>query len=257
MDSRSPLARQRIVSDRAQFLTRGDYAHRGLHGPETGLTENSLPAFSAALIAGFGAECDVRLSADGIAYVFHDATLERLTGATGPFSARTAAELDTIALIDNGGPIPRLSALLALMAGKRPLLIEIKIDGVEPVGPLCAAVARDLLDYTGPVAIMSFDPRVSRWFAAHAPDVARGLVVTEENEKGWWGKCKRTLAMLHAKPDFLAYDIRDLPSPFAARARLENRPVLSWTVRRPEHWQTVRQHADAAIFEGAALPRNG
>lgn len=245
------------MSDRAQFLTKGDYAHRGLHGPETGLTENSLPAFSVALIAGFGAECDVRLSADGVVYVFHDATLERLTGANGPFSERTAAELDTIALIDNGGPIPRLSALLTLMAGQKPLLIEIKIDGVEPVGPLCAAVARDLLDYTGPAAIMSFDPRVSRWFSTHAANIVRGLVVTEENEKGWWGKCKRALALRQADPDFLAYDIRDLPSQFAARSRAKGLPVLSWTVRRPEHWQTVRQYADAAIFEGAAQLSNG
>ena len=97
----------------------------------------------------------------------------------------------------------------------------------------------------------------SRWFATHAANVVRGLVITEENEKGWWGKCKRALALRHADPDFLAYDIRDLPSQFAARARAKGLPVLSWTVRRPEHWQSMRQYADAAIFEGAAQPRNG
>ncbi|MCH4150920.1 MAG: glycerophosphodiester phosphodiesterase [Sphingobium sp.] len=245
------------MTGRAAFLAMQDYAHRGLHGEGTGLAENSLPAFEAALIGGFGAECDVRLSADGIAVVFHDATLERLTDAHGPVSARTAAELDAIALHDNGGPIPRLSALLALMAGKQPLLIEIKIDGIEPVGPLCAAVRDDLAGYDGRAAIMSFDPRVGRWFAAHAPEVVRGLVVTEEDDKGWWGTFKRHLALRHADPDFLGYDIRDLPGRFPARARAKGLPVLSWTVRRPEHWQTVRQYADAAIFEGEAQPRRG
>ncbi|MFO1261676.1 MAG: glycerophosphodiester phosphodiesterase family protein [Sphingomonadaceae bacterium] len=245
------------MTGRFAFLSAQDYAHRGLHGGIAGLTENSLLAFAAALAGGYGAECDVRLSADGVVYVFHDATLDRLTGATGPVSQRTATELDQIHLNGNSGPIPRLSALLDLIAGKQPLLIEIKIDGVEPVGPLCAAVAAELRDYCGPVAIMSFDPRVSRWFATHAANVVRGLVITEENEKGWWGKCKRALALRHADPDFLAYDIRDLPSQFAARARAKGLPVLSWTVRRPEHWQSMRQYADAAIFEGAAQPRNG
>ena len=245
------------MSGRADFLTQGDYAHRGLHGGGQGLIENSLPAFAAALDAGLGIECDVRLSADGIVYVFHDETLDRLTAKTGAFARLSGQELDSIPLLGTGGPIPTLRALLETVGGRQPLLIEIKIDGVEPVGPLCAAVARDLQDYTGPVAIMSFDPRVARWFATHAPAVVRGLVVTEENSKGWWGQMRRALAMRHAKPDFLAYDIRDLPSPFADRARSEGMPVLSWTVRTPAQWQTVRHHADAAIFEGEAQPRHG
>lgn len=245
------------MSGRAEFLTRCDYAHRGLHGGGEGLIENSLLAFAAALDAGLGMECDVRLSADGIVYVFHDETLDRLTSETGAFGRCSAQKLDAIPLHGNGGPIPTLRALLEAVGGRQPLLIEIKIDGVEPVSPLCAAVDADLRGYAGPVAIMSFDPRVGRWFAAHAPQVVRGLVVTEEGGKGWWGHLKRALAMRHAKPDFLAYDIRDLPSPFATRARHGGTPVLSWTVRRPENWKTVRQHADGAIFEGEAQPRHG
>lgn len=244
------------MSRRAAILTTVDIAHRGLHNGTAARVENSLPAFTAALEGGFGMECDVRLSADGVAYVFHDDQLDRLTLESGPVSSRSAAQLDQVQLSDSG-VIPRLSALLALIGGRTPLLIEIKIDGVEPVGRLCAAVRDDLAGYNGAVGVMSFDPRVGRWFATHAPDVPRGLVVTEEGSKGWWGHIKRALALVHANPDFLAYDIRDLPSPFAARARLEGIPVLSWTVRRPEHWQTVRQHADAAIFEGEALPRHG
>lgn len=245
------------MTSHAAFLCAHDYAHRGLHGGGSGPTENSLPAFVAALAAGLGAECDVRLSKDGIAFVFHDANLDRLTSTRGLISERTAAELDQIHLDAKYGPIPRLSALLDLMAGKQPLLIEIKIDGAEPVTPLCSAVHDDLASYDGSAAIMSFDPRVSRWFSIHAPEIVRGLVVTEEGGKGWWGKCKRALALRHANPDFLAYDIRDLPSRFAARARTKGLPVLSWTVRSPAQWETVRRHADAAIFEGAVQPRNG
>ena len=246
------------MSGRAGFLTRSDYAHRGLHGGTKGLIENSPPAFAAALDAGLGMECDVRLSADGVVYVFHDATLDRLTGETGAFAARPAAELDAIPLNRNGGPIPALRTLLETVGGRQPLLIEIKIDGIEPVGPLCEAVERDLLGYDGPVGIMSFDPRVARWFATHAPDIVRGLVVTEEEGEGCWPRLKRHLAFIHARPEFLAYDIRDLPtSPLAARARTRGLPVLSWTVRTAEQWQAVRRFGDAAIFEGEAQTRHG
>lgn len=244
------------MNRRAAILATVDIAHRGLHDGTADRVENSLPAFAAALEGGFGMECDVRLSADGVAYVFHDDRLDRLTLESGPVSARSAVQLDQIHLSDSG-VIPRLSALLALIAGRAPLLIEIKTDGAEPVDQLCAAVRDDLAGYGGAVGVMSFDPRVGHWFAAHAPDVLRGLVVTEEGSKGWWGALKRCLALRHANPDFLGYDIRDLPSRFAAHARSKGLPVLSWTVREPKHWQTVRAHADAAIFEGEALPRHG
>ena len=39
----------------------------------------------------------------------------------------------------------------------------------------------------------------------------------------------------HARPDFLAYDIRDLPSRFAAGQRRRGLPVLTWTVRNEDH----------------------
>ena len=67
------------------------YAHRGgcALGPE-----NTIAAFDLGLAAGAdGLELDVRLSADGIPVVVHDATLDRTTDASGPVSARTAEEL--------------------------------------------------------------------------------------------------------------------------------------------------------------------
>ena len=54
------------------------YAHRGLWGGHT--PENSLAAFEAARAAGVGVELDVRLTADGVPVVFHDAGLERMCG---------------------------------------------------------------------------------------------------------------------------------------------------------------------------------
>lgn len=235
-------------SSRLAFLSTHAYAHRGLHRPG-GPAENSLPAFDAALAAGHGMECDVRLSRDGIACVFHDAQLDRMTGERGPLSARTADQLDRIELKDDSGPIPRLSALLHRIAGRYPLLVEVKIDRQSEVRPLCEAVWRDVRDYQGPVAVMSFHPGVARWFRRHAPGIVRGLIITDRNRHGTRGRLMRYLAMCHAHPDFLAYDIRDLPNAFARTMRRRGMPVLSWTITSAAHWETVRAEADAAIFE--------
>lgn len=229
------------------FLTERPFAHRGLHGGK--LVENSLAAFAAAIDSGFGMECDVQASADGVAFVFHDATLDRLTGQNGPVGARRAGDLDRVMLSGTDAPIPRLTALLSLVAGQMPLLIEVKAPGAR-VAPLCEAVAEAVRDYAGPVAIMAFNPEVGAWFARHAPGVARGLVVTEENKRGLRGRIERNLALRRARPDFLAYDIRDLPrSPFAARARRRGLPMLTWTVRTQAQWAAAARYADQPIFE--------
>src|SRR5688500_14151080 len=70
------------------------FAHRGgcALGPE-----NTIAAFDRGLDAGAdGLELDVHLSADGVAVVCHDDTLDRTTSGSGPVRARTAAELATV-----------------------------------------------------------------------------------------------------------------------------------------------------------------
>lgn len=238
---------------RVDWLSQWRYAHRGLHS--RGVPENSASAFEAAIARGMGIECDVRRSADGQPVVFHDRKLDRLTGETGPLSRRSAAELGEITLSGSADRIPTLRQLLGQVAGAVPLLIEIKSDRSQRrrISATCLAVRRELEGYTGAHAIMSFDPRVVRWFADHSPLTLRGLVVTEENDKALPGMIRRRLALWHARPEFLAYDIRDLPSRFAAAQRKRGLPVLTWTVCRPEHVERAAEHADAPIAEAAGV----
>lgn len=217
------------------------------------MPENSNAAFAAAIGQGLGIECDVQRSRDGHAIVFHDWELDRLTGESGPVAGRDAAQLRNIPLSGNGQPIPGLCDLLAQIRGRVPLLIEVKSKRSLPVAALCLAVRRELEGYRGNHAVMSFDPRVSRWFARHSPATIRGLVVTEEGDKALPGRIRRYLALRHARPDFLAYDIRDLPSRFAAAQRRRGLPVLTWTVRSAELLARARHYADAPIAEGAGL----
>jgi glycerophosphoryl diester phosphodiesterase len=240
---------------RGAWLKRCEYAHRGLHG--AGRVENSPAAFAAAIEAGLGIECDVQLSGDGRAMVFHDWELDRLTEEAGPVAGRPAAALAQIALRGSGERIPSLGELLALVAGKVPLLVEIKSRREVRPDALCGAVLDDLAAYRGEIAVMSFDPRVGHWFRRHAPDVVRGLVVTEENERGLTGAIRRHLALWRAAPDFLAYDVRDLPSRFAAAQRARGLPLLTWTVRSPQLRKAAKRYADSPIAEGEGVALAG
>ena len=238
-------------ADRTGWLGQWVYAHRGMHGP--GVPENSPSAFTAAIACGLGIECDVQRSADGQAMVFHDWELDRLTSQAGPICAHPAAELSEMSFKGGTDCIPTLAAVLAQVDRRVPLLIEVKSRRTLPVGAFCASITRDLLAYGGSHAVMSFDPRVPYWFSRHAPHIPRGLVVTEEGHRGWGGAIRRRLAFRAAKSEFLAYDIRDLPSPFASALRARGVPVLSWTVRTPELAARAKLHADAPIAEAEGL----
>ncbi|MFC4293584.1 glycerophosphodiester phosphodiesterase family protein [Novosphingobium tardum] len=252
-----PLDRWRAPApspERVGWLRSATFAHRGLHGVGgEGPIENSPTAFADAIARGLGIECDVQRSADGQAMVFHDWTLERLTAATGPVVEKSAEELGSLRLGKSADTIFTLPQLLDLVGGRVPLLIEIKSRRDVRFAPLCLAVRSALEGYRGPVAVMSFDPRVCAWFARHNAHIVRGLVVTEEGHRGRAGRLRRQLSLWAARPDFLAYDVRDLPSRFAAAQRKRGLPLLTWTVRSPELAARAALHADAPIAEGAGI----
>lgn len=207
-----------------------------------------MAAFEAAIAAGFGIECDVRISSDGQAFLFHDAALARMTGANGAIETLDSAHIDRLRLAD-GKPVPRLSALLALCPPDWPLLLEVKADGSR-AEPFCEAVVRDLArQQRRATAIMSFHPGVVRWFARNRPQTVRGMIVTEQNKGKARARIESTLALWLAKPDFLACDVRDLPTPLSVRARSQGVPMLTWTVRSDAMCASAARHADQIIFE--------
>jgi len=240
-------SRQDRGSQLAALIAR-PFAHRGLHGG--GRTENSRAAFEAAIAAGSGIELDVQASADGAAMVFHDYDLDRLTDGFGALRTLGSAELKRIRLIGSEESIPTLDEILDLIGGRVPLLIELKSPG-RRVAQLCRDVERALETYRGPVAVMSFNPEIGHRFAEAAPQLLRGLVVTEQ-KKGLRGFAERPLALWRSGADFLAYDIRDLPSSFADAQRAKGMPVLTWTVRTPVDRARAAEHASQIIYE--ALP---
>lgn len=237
---------------RVSWLADWTYAHRGLHGE--GRVENSPSAFRAALDVGLGIECDIQRSRDHMAMVYHDWDFARLHGRVEAGDALDAADWRALRY-GNGheGPFA-LSDLLEMVAGKVPLLIEVKSRRGYDVERSCEKVLEALDSYRGEHAVMSFDPRVSRWLRRHSPQTVRGLVMREDEygytQQAW----QRHLALWIAKPDFLAYHVKALPNAFAAALRGHGLPLLTWTVNSPAALAIARAHADAPIAEGDGLP---
>jgi glycerophosphoryl diester phosphodiesterase len=223
------------------------FAHRGFHGP--GVPENSLAAFSAAIDAGAGIECDVRLTSDSQVVVFHDHDLRRLCASALTVEATAAAALTKQRLFDTGEHIPLLRDLLELVSGKAPILIELKCRGGNAAA-LARAVVDDLRDYSGPVGVMSFEPAVGNWLARHAPQIRRGLVISRNASAFDRWRCLRA-----SSAQFLALDCGVIDRPWVARQR-KSRWVYSWTIRSTADRETAEIHADALIWEGDGRPRS-
>jgi len=228
-----------------RWLTAQPYAHRGLHG--AGVPENSLAAFERAAAAGHGIECDIRCAADGTPYVFHDDRLERLTSVAGRFGDKTSEEIADLRLSD-GSSVPTLVAMLELVAGRVPILLEVKSGWISPLA-LCRAIADQLAHYAGPAAVMSFDARVPQWFARARRRIARGLVLSRRDHPPGAASRRHGLAIARARPHFLACDVRDLSNQLAIEARRRGLPILCWTVRTHAQMQRARRYADQPIFE--------
>ena len=136
------------------WLTARPVAHRGLHDRARGIIENMPGAAAAAVAANFAIECDIQLTADGEAMVHHDDTLGRLTGGSGPLLGKTSDELKRVVFKDTPEKMMSLGDLCALVAGRVPLVIEVKshFDGDRK---LVARMAEVLASYDGPAVGMS------------------------------------------------------------------------------------------------------
>jgi glycerophosphoryl diester phosphodiesterase len=235
-------------------------AHRGYHDRAAGRVENSPAAFRAAIEAGYGIECDIQPAADGTPMVFHDYDLRRLTGQPGRIAARTPEELQGLTLLGGSDGIPTLAAVLDLVAGRVPLLIEIKDqDGAmgPSVGALERRVAEVLQGYDGPVALMSFNPFSVAALAEAAPDLPRGLT-TSAYKPGDWPLIPGTVRdRLRGIPDydatgasFISHEAADLDRPRVADLKAAGAAILTWTIRSPEADAAARRIAGNVTFEG-------
>jgi glycerophosphoryl diester phosphodiesterase len=240
------------------WLTARPVAHRGLHDIARGIVENMPAAAQAAIDGNFAIECDIQLSSDGEAMVHHDNALGRLTEGSGALLGKTAAELRTVLFKNTSERMMTLGDLCALVAGRVPLVIEVKshFDGDRR---LVKRMADTLAAYSGPAVGMSFDPDQVLALRELIPRRARGIVAEHEYSAEEWPEASAEqrhgmTQLRHAfwsRPHFVAYWVNELPAaaPWIAR-NIFGLPLLAWTVRTPEQRQQAARHADQMIFEG-------
>jgi glycerophosphoryl diester phosphodiesterase len=224
------------------WLTTRPIAHRGLHDAAAGTIENTASAFTAAIDGTYGIECDLQVSADGEAMVHHDDALGRLTEGAGALASLSAAAIKAVRFKATADRILTLGELCDLVAGRTTLVLELK-RGPGGDRRLAARVAQVLAGARGPVAAMSFDPDLIEPLRHAAPNLPRGLVAERRNAL--------LRPSLRARPQFLAYAVKDLPDvrPLLAR-NLFGLPLLTWTVREANDVRTADRWADQMIFEG-------
>lgn len=255
--------RDRPLHDHAHsglgWLTARPIAHRGLHDAAAGVIENSIPAAEAAIAERFGIECDVQLSADGEAMVFHDFVLDRLTAQTGAVASLKAEALAVIALKGSEARIPTLSGFLDVIAGRVPVVIEIKsrFDGDLALTRRTAEIVSGRAGQ--PIVFKSFDPEIVTALRDLAPAIPRGIVAMNDysyDDFAHLDAAKRHAManLLHfgkSRPDFLSWKVSDLESaaPYLCRNAL-GMPLMSWTVRTPADREMAVRHADQMVFEG-------
>lgn len=160
--------------------------------------ENTLAAFRLGAAHGYRMyECDVKLSADGVPFLLHDATLERTSngrGTAGEQSWHTLSQLDAGSWHSRtyaGEPLPTLQAIAQHCLRNHHLLnIEIKpTPGTERrTGEVVAQAAAQLWqEAPTPPLLTSFQPESLAGARTTAPQLPRGLLL-DTLWNGWLQK---------------------------------------------------------------------
>ena len=246
------------TSRAVDFLTARPIAHRGLHDFSTGMVENTASAIAAAIAGGDAIECDLQLTRDGEAVVFHDDHVERLTEGRGMVKDHTAAEMKQLTMRNSTDKVQTLAELLTQVNGQVPLVIELKSlwDGDAR---LAQRAIEELKSYSGPHCLMSFDPDAIAAVRRFAPHIIRGIVA-ERATDSYYNSLPlpkqtelRTFSHLaRTRPDFVSFFYEELPWAPITALRASGMPIITWTIRSPQQAVMAMRCSDQITFEGFA-----
>ncbi len=205
--------------------------------------ENTLAAFRLGASHGYRMyECDAKLSADGVVFLLHDATLERTTNGQGVAGERPWAQLSQL---DAGGwhsrafagePLATLEAVARhCQAQGHWLNIEIKpTPGTERATGRAVAEAAARL-WAGDTArapfLTSFQPEALKGAQETAPHLPRGLLLDTLREG--WLDLAQTLDCVAIVCNHALWDVSTV-----AQARNAGLRTLAYTVN--DEWAAQR-----------------
>jgi glycerophosphoryl diester phosphodiesterase len=230
------------------------YAHRGLHQDLNTTPENSMAAFKLAVKHNYGIEMDVQLTKDNVPVIFHDYTLKRVCGVDRKVRDLTFKELQQYRLHGSHEKIPTFQAVLDMVQGKVPLIIEFKVE-LQDIS-VCNVTAPILKNYKGLYCIESFNPLVLLWYKNHNPKIMRGQLASnliKDKEVGslsMYFVLQNLLLNFITKPDFISYNYahRNMLSLTLCR-KLYRTPTFAWTIKSQKNLDDSKNYFDFFIFD--------
>ena len=235
----------------SNWLTSTPIAHRGLHSNDKHIPENSMKAFQKALEKGLPIELDIHLTGDEELIVFHDDNFKRMTGNNKNVYSTAWNEIKEYTILETNEKVPLFNQVLELIDGKVPLLIETK--NFSKPGLLEQKLYETLKVYKGEYALQSFNPFSISWFRHNMPGIRRGQLAGKfkDDEIPFYFRVILKNLMLNVKtrPDFINYNIDDLPYLPVQFFHKTGIPLLSWTVGSNEQLAKAKAICDNFVFE--------
>ena len=229
-------------------------AHRGLFNNRD-IPENSLPAFRKAVQNGYGIELDVQLTKDDRLVVFHDGSLQRMTGVSKNLIDCSYEELQEYRLLETDEKIPLFDDVLKVLKKDTPLIIEIKTEG-RYIETTKRTVER-MRSYEGLYNMESFNPMVVRYLRKNEPDIIRGQLsynyVDDRNSTlplPMKFVLTNLLLNLWNDPDYIAYDCTNTGNlSFRILSRFLKAECVARTVKSQEELKRISSYYQCFIFD--------
>lgn len=212
------------------FLKSSLIAHRGVHSSQ--IPENTLPAFVKSVDKNYIIELDIHILKDNTIVIYHDSNLSKLTGVNKIIETLSYPQLSKIK-IKNKYTIPTLKQVIHIVAGKVPILIEVK--DMNNNSKFEEELVKILDNYKGEFAIQSINPFVIDWFYKNRKDYVIGLIIFNELNYNIVKKYTK-------KIDFISIYKKQLP--FKSK-----KLVLGWTVRNNKEYKKYIELCDNLICE--------
>ena len=222
-------------------------AHRGLHKNKI-IPENSMLAFKAAIEKNYAIEFDINITKDNQIVVFHDDDLNRLCNKKENIEDVSYDFLKDLNLYESNEKIPLLKELLDEVAGKIPLIIEIKKH--KNIGLLENILLEMLKEYKGEYFICSFEKDILLWLEKNKPKEIRGLIFESLPIKF---KKYEKIAFLYkyfkSKADFISLEDKLIDSSIYDFCKKKKLDILVWTIKDKKSFQNIDKKVSAVIFE--------
>lgn len=227
------------------FLKENIIAHRGLYN-NIDVPENSVEAIKKAVKKNYIIELDVHLLKDNTIVVFHDDNLNRMTKVNKNLKDLNYDEIKNLNLLNAKSHIPTLEEVLKTINGKVPVIVELKYD--TKVGLLEKELVKQLDNYKGKYAVMSFNPLIVRWFKKNRKDYVRGLLVSNKS-KTIVEKILHNLLLLNiCKPDFISCNYKMFNNKKIVKYK-KNNLVLAWTIKNKKNFDKYCKYFDNLTCE--------